>query len=537
MNIHHENRLAEIFQSGMMFQRDKEIVLWGEAAPGTTVHAAFRREGCAENASPSLRGNSIADPGGRFLIRLPRQKAGEGYQLSVTFDSGNTGSVMLENICFGDLWLAGGQSNMEFFLKYDRDWKATRKLPRNPRIRMYNVPQRAFEGHTTHNKTGYGYWFDDSNDQALECFSAPAYSFARNLQPQIDVPVGIIGCNWGGSTASAWVPEEALRTPPLDLYLKEYEDAIPDITPEKLARDSLAAWAFEDSAQHGSDFEPLLYGRDRDWQLRYMETHAGDPVIPMGPYHFNRPGGLYHTMLSTLIPLSIKGVLWYQGESDAGDRAFMYDKLLTALIKCWRAQWHDDLPFLIVQLAPFGMWLDCDNQDYAVVREKQAFVAENVPDVYMAGIMDLGSYYDIHPKEKMEVGRRLALLARGHVYGEKNLLCDAPRAVSAILLENGQILIRFRHGDGLTIGYQPSDWNIRIGGQNFPPEQITAEGEHLILTLPDTAPEVKYPCHVSLGWADYANIHIKNRAGLSALPFQLVIEQNHQEVCNEKTSL
>ena len=268
MNTYHECRLAEIFQSGMIFQREKNTVLFGDAVPGITITAAFYKDSSAIGHSPPfLCGSAKADEDGHFRITLPPRRAGEGYLLSVTFHLPEIKSVLLENICFGDLWIAGGQSNMEFFLKYDRDWEQTKKLPRNPNIRMYNVPQRAFEGHTTHNRSGYGYWFDDS-DPALALFSAPAYNFARNLQAAVQVPVGIIGCNWGGSTASAWVPEEALCAPPLDRYLKEYEEAFSKIPPEKLASESLLAWAFEDSAQHGMDFEPLLYGRDRDWQLQ-----------------------------------------------------------------------------------------------------------------------------------------------------------------------------------------------------------------------------------------------------------------------------
>ena len=165
------------------------------------------------------------------------------------------------------------------------------------------------------------------------------------------------------------------------------------------------------------------------------------------------------------------------------------------------------------------------SQGYAVVREKQASVARNVPDVYMAGIMDLGSYYDIHPKEKMEVGRRLALLARGHVYGEKGLLCDAPEAVSAVLETNRRIAITFLHADGLAAGSKESDWNIRLGEQNIPPSEITIKENRLILTLPDDIADGQTPLYVSLGCKDYAEIHIHNRAGLSALPFQIKVER------------
>lgn len=521
-------KLAELFQSGMLFQREKEIVLWGSSVPGAQITVSLIREDACPNTSAAgqnvaAQGKGFADAGGSFRLTLPPQKAGEGFALTVVSSFADDKPIILHHIGFGDIYLAGGQSNMEFFLKYDRDWEKVKKLPRNPHIRMYNVPQRAFEGHTSHNKTGYGYWFDDRSE-ALATFSAPAYSFARNIQEAVGVPIGIIGCNWGGSTAAAWVPEEVLCTPPLTRYLEEYEEAIAGLSPERIAEESLAAWAFEDSEQHGADFEPLLYGRDRGWQLAYMQRHAGEPIVPMGPYHFCRPAGLYHTMLSALVPFALKGVLWYQGESDAGDRALFYDKLLTALITSWREAWGEELPFLIVQLAPFGVWLDCDSKNYTTVREKQAYVAEHVPGVYMASIMDLGSYYDIHPKEKMEVGRRLALLARGHLYDEPTLLCDAPKAVCASLLNSGQIAVTFLHADGLTVSEKPSDLWITAGGLRIQPTGVAAENNRLLLTLPCDLP-MQDISFVSLGWDDYAEIYIYNSAGLSAAPFRLPVTQ------------
>jgi sialate O-acetylesterase len=514
-------QLAEIFQSGMMLQRDKEIILWGEAPAGVAVTAGLYPSGASE---PAVSGSGQADENGDFKLTLPAQSTGKGFSIRLTAGAEDSGILILDDIIFGDIWLAAGQSNMEFFLRYDKDWEKTKQLPRNPKIRMFNMPQRAYEGHTTHNKAGYGYWFDDS-DAATEYFSAPAYSFARNVQEATGVPIGLIGCNWGGSSASTWVPEQVLQNPPLNSYLKEYEDAVAGISEEKLKADSMAGWAFEDSEQHGKDFEPLVYGRDRDWQLTYMKQHAGDPVIPMGPYNFNRPAGLYHTMLSKLIPFPIKGALWYQGESDSADRAPYYDKLLTGLIEDWRREWNDPFPFLQVQLAPFGEWLDCNSAGYALVREKQETVADTVPDVYLASIMDIGSYYDIHPKEKMEVGRRLALLARGHVYGEQGLVCDAPRAVSATLNGSGQIDVAFQHAEGLTIDGQKSDWSITVNGQEILPTDTTVQGSHIILTLPQPVTDSSTPLYVSLGHKDYAEIHIHNVSGLSVMPFHLKIEE------------
>ena len=143
----------------------------------------------------------------------------------------------------------------------------------------------------------------------------------------------------------------------------------------------------------------------------------------------------------------------------------------------------------------------------------------------MASIMDLGSYYDIHPKEKMEVGRRLALLARGHIYGEKDLLCDAPKAVSAALNQDGQIVITFLHGDGLTIGSKPSAWDITIDDLHFTPDSVYAENDRLILIPPGEIKGRTGMLRVSLGWNDYAEIHIHNNAGLCAAPFTISVDQ------------
>ncbi len=525
----HSITLPEFFQNGMIFQRDKEIRIFGQALPGTEITAAFYEANISGAGTGSaLSGSAMADKDGQFLLAMSPLPAAENLTLSLSVKGTDEPPVLLSDISFGDIWLAGGQSNMEFFLKYDQDFEAVQKLPRNPKILMYNVPQRAFAGHNTHNKTGYGYWFCD-NDTAISTFSAPAYSFAREIQASTGVPIGIIGCNWGGSTASAWVPESVLQKEPLSIYLKEYEEAARAMPADALKEASLTGWAFEETDQHQKDFEPLMYGMDRKDQFVYMKEHAEDPVVPMGPYNMNRPGGLYHHMLSALIPFSIKGVLWYQGETDAETKADIYDQLLTALINDWRSEWKDDFPFLLVQLAPFGKWLSCNSKNYAIVRQKQALVAHTVPDVFLTGIMDLGSYYDIHPKQKMEVGRRLALLARGHVYGE-SLLCDAPEAVSALLYKDGTIHITFKNAEGLFLGNGPSDFLISAdssAGHAIKPAAVQVSGSEVILTVdaPEVSGGLSEDLTVSLADQDYAEIHLQNQAGLTALPFHLPVER------------
>lgn len=514
---HSSIRLPEIFQSHMMLQRDKPIRIWGDTTPDTRlcVQLLFQDRIISQILCQS-------DETGHFSGELLPQKAGELYSLIFSRSDDPADSITLSDLLIGDIYLAGGQSNMEFFLKYDKDYTAVKALPKNPQIRMYNVPQRAFEGHTSHNRHGYGYWFTDA-DAAVDTFSAPGYSFARHLQDALGIPIGIIGCNWGGSTASAWVPREVL-TDDLSFYNEEYEAAIASTDAATLEKESLAAWEFEDSPEHGADFEPVMYGITHDEQLAYMQAHKDDPAVPMGPFNLNRPGGLYHTMLQNIIPFSLKGVLWYQGESDAGYRARFYDQLLGTLIKVWRNDWADELPFLIVQLAPFGRWLDCDSTDYTTVRAMQQALADQVTGVYLTGTMDIGSFYDIHPKEKLEVGRRLSLLALGHIYG-KDLLCDCPRFASVRFTDDTTLCITFAHAIGLTMGDGLSTFLLSPTGEEedaVMPERVCIKEDEIFLQLSKELASLiqAHPAAtVSLGYADYSPIYIKNAAGLAALPF------------------
>ena len=222
-------------------------------------------------------------------------------------------------------------------------------------------------------------------------------------------------------------------------------------------------------------------------------------------------------MLTTLIPYSISGVIWYQGESDCGSRSHYYDIMMGELIKDWRKEWNDGFPFLMVQLAPFGKWLICGNEEYYMVRKMQEKVCNEMDGVYMASIMDIGSYYDIHPKEKMEVGRRLGLLARGHVYGE-DILCDAPKAVKAQLID-GKVVVTLNNAKGLHADGE-SDILITHDIDSVRPKKVEVIDDKIVITPPAGFAE---PDGIEMGWADYAIIGIHNASGLSVAPFQIRI--------------
>ena len=492
--------IAPIFQSHMVIQRDKPIVIWGTAPAQSNVTVTLCN---CQNTSKTNNGT--------WKCTLPAQNAGTNYILSIACSDAHTNAIVLEHVSIGDVWLACGQSNMEFFLRYDAEWESIKNYEKNPEIHMFNVPQLAFKGHQR-NTDGYGFWFDDK-DNGFETFSAPGYSFARHIQPSLGIPIGIIGCNWGGSTASTWLDETYLQENPLSVYIEEYENAIKGHDPERLKQESMESWSFNDSPEHSSDYIPLLYGRDEEWQKLYLDNHKNDPIIPMGPFHFNRPGGLYHQMLEPLTNFSIKGVLWYQGESDAL-HADIYDLLFSSLICCWRKKWKDDLPFMFVQLAPFERWLDCDATNYPEVRHKQEIVSKTVNNTAMTSIMDIGCYYDIHPKQKMEVGRRLALLALGKVY-ERNILCENPE------METGErkahtIIFTLRNAEGLKNIGSIREFVLKQEEADVPIDHIFIQDNKIIVEARSLSVR---SCHVFFAWTNYAEVNVFNSSGLPLKPF------------------
>ena len=419
-------QLSQIFQPHMALQRDKTIRIFGTADPQTAVSAVL------SNGSSSQANDSQAGPDGSFILELPPACAGTGYSLTVSCGSE---SVTLDDIVVGDVWLAMGQSNMEYFLRYDADWDHVRMdvLRKGPdrSIRMYNTPQIAYEGQEDPSGAN-GVWFCEE-DEPWRSFSAPGYYFAKYLRAQgITVPVAIVGCNWGGTPAQAWMSREYLEKPPLDRLWKNYIDSFSSIPENELKQASMKAWESERSYDHVMQFAAVLEGLSWDEQLTWMKEHEGDPEIPMGPWHHYRPCGVYDTMVRKIAPFSVKGILWYQGESNSGEDASIYQATMEALVSCLRSTWQDDtLPFCFMQIAPFTRWLGCTGEGYAVVRHQQDLAAASIPGCYMSNVMDLGEHDDIHPKFKKEVGRRLALLALGHVYGQAGLCPDAPGLLDA----------------------------------------------------------------------------------------------------------
>ncbi len=527
---------AILFCDGCVLQRQKPIVVFGTGTENETVVVR-------------LDGNEVSCvvKDGKWECELPPMEAAQGLSLSISCAGEEQ---VISNVSIGEVWIAAGQSNMEFNLRYDSQWEKIKELPGDARIHMFNVPRLIFDGQEEmKDVSDSGYWFEEG-DKAWPLFSTIGYVFAREILKVLDVPVGIIGCNWGGTSASVWIDETKLEKEPVNVYLREYEDAVRGKDTEKLIRQEIIAARDHDSPERRKEWTKVMYGLSLEeqeaWVLRQNEDPP--PENPVGPYSTSCPGRLYHRMLELVIPYEVRGVLWYQGETD-DVHAEIYDVLFTEMIRCWRESFRQDLPFLFVQLAPFGRWLDCKGTRYPVVRDRQDLVERTVPGTYMVSIMDLGMYEDIHPKKKAEIGRRLALLARNKVYGEEELLCSPPSIRSA-KKEGDCIVLSFdQTGDGLikrellpekeTEASIPSELTgpaeqkegflLKYDGKPLHIDKVEILKDTILIFSDELekAMEQKdtgdHLCELSFACVPYICVSIYNSSGFSMKPFRCIV--------------
>lgn len=376
---------------------------------------------------------------------------------------------------------------MEFHMRYDADMESEKEVCTNSNIRFFDYPEVSYVGQIEEADYGrfYGFWRKAEPDQ-LERFSAVGYYFARDLQKKYGVPVGIIGCNWGGTPACAWMPWEAVAEGGGQAYLDEYNEAVESLNlaeyDEKF-RKNPGSWRVDQLSDSINDL--MMYGcpmsqieeklMERGLDLSQIDWSA---LVPgTGPKYERRPSGLYESMLQPIAPYAIRGVIWYQGETDGDCHPEIYKSLFPALIKSWRELWDEELPFLFVQIAALEQWLECVGTPYVEIREAQQYTADTVPGTGMAVITDAGMRSDLHPKKKYPVGHRLALLAENKVYGE-GVLCEAP-TLSGVRAEDGRLILEFENtGDGLYLaGVLPHGQKVDAG--KFGGLQVFQDGVEL----------------------------------------------------------
>ena len=650
--------LGSLFQDGAVFQRNVDIPVWGKTDPGLVLLAEF--------AGQKVRTKS--NTAGEFMFRFAPVPAGGPYVLNVTDKDGKI-LCSVKDILVGEVWVASGQSNMEYQL--GSDWAFPHNLRNNPNslarrqqreyVAGIKNPAKLRYFYVPHNCTGVresrvpGTWKYVDEKSAVG-FSAAAAWFAKTIQEQLDVPVGVIVTAWGGTRVEAWTSREALLSNPdtavmanvadrelqkpeiwdvlarkkaaqkdlkrdpgnkgfglgyakVDLNESDWKDMIVPGSwmVQKIsgngsvwARKTVmipAEWAGKDLVlktggidkmdvtyfngvevgRTGKDLDTVYWDKKRTYTIPGKLVKAGKNVIAIRAYSFindgslngrredftlslkdsavepiklagtwkakaelnygilnprtsgynpeypNTPGILFDGMLNPLLPYAIRGVIWYQGCSNAGSihNAKAYQKRLETMIRDWRFRWGlGDFPFIQVQLAYYDRNQEAPyypNSPWAYLRESQRLLCENMPNVFMASVIDNGDKLDIHPQDKKTVGLRLAKNALHNVYRFQNIVPSGPLYQSCTV-EGNKIRITFRYGDGLTVkgDFRKSFYIGSEMGVFYPADTLVIEGNSVVLS----SKEVENPAAVRYAWSQAPVSCLYNAAGLPASSFR-----------------
>jgi sialate O-acetylesterase len=516
LSLHAEVKLASPFTAHMVLQREMKVPVWGTADPGEAVTVEFAGQ----------QKSATAGADGAWRVDLdPMDASAESRTFTVT-GSKSGAPIQLGDVLVGEVWLASGQSNMDFSIsqkvKYfagvanEAEEIAAANYP-NIRI-LTGTAEKTYEPQTTIP----GEWQVCSPETA-PAFSAVAYFFARDLQKEIKVPVGIVTMAFGASTAEAWIRREALAADPqLSPMLAKFDEAVKSFrsmppatvapppsedvsspSPTATTPPAPAASPLDVAAASSPGASPAATPRPR---------RQRDPN-PIHDQH--NPTVLFNGMINPIVPYAIRGAIWYQGESIVGGTAgrALYPLVQATLIKDWRSLWGEgDFPFYICQLAALQ-----SNSNNPWVREAQATVLK-LPNTGMAVTIDIGDPKSVHPKDKQDVGDRLSRIALANVYGEK-IEYSGPMYLSAGV-ENGAIRVHFTHlGGGLVAkGGEPLKcFTIAGADGNYVPADAKIDGDTVVVS----SPTVAAPVAVRYAWDNYPDgCNLYNAAGLPAAPFR-----------------
>lgn len=491
-------KLPDLFGSNMVLQQDASLRIWGHADPGEPITVVLSGGG------QTREGKTTTTPDGTWQIDLARLAATPStFGLTVR---GSDSEHVFKNILIGDVWVCSGQSNMAFLLTASAE--AATELPqfRLPSVRLFRVtPAVSFEP----SDEVHGQWVECTPETAAK-FSAVACYFAKELAAHRATPIGLIGTYWGGTPAQAWMSSEALASNPrFSSHLARKNQIVTtlDALRKRYRTADLPKWEAEMKA-----WEEL--------KAREPGSPTTAPRKPTSPdQNPGVPTVLYNAMVRPLADYSVKGILWYQGESNAKTAAEAddYGELFPALIRDWRALWQrDDLPFLFVQLPGYG-----EGQFWPQLRSAQT-KALALPATGMAVAIDLGERDNIHPKAKKEIGRRLALVARSVVHGE-TVAASGPAPESARSASDGSVRIRFKPTKtGLVLRAESSS-GFELAGPDghYVAAQAFVEGDTLVVR----SPEVLDPHRVRYAWAPFPATPLHDTSGLPAAPFDLPVGQ------------
>jgi len=484
--------LAPLFGDHAVLQSGRPVALWGTAGANDPITVTFR--GQTERA--------VAGGDGRWIVHL-KALAATSEPADLVVAGQNT--VTLHDVVVGEVWLCSGQSNMEFTVASGgRNFcvdnaEAEVAAANYPLIRQLRIERAVAQTPATTAKTG---GWRPASPMTVADFTAVGYFFARDIHRALGVPVGIVLSSWGGTPIESWMSDEARGSTSVAGTLDaRWMKAKGEWPPERVAR-------------YPSDMA--------EWQKAQASagaSHTKNPIPwPQPPATEDspaRPGGLYNAMIAPLEPGALRGILWYQGESNVGHAA-EYAELLNALIRSWRAGFgQGDLPFSIVQLANFGDRNDVTDRGWARLREAQAQVL-GAPATGLAVTIDIGMAENIHPTNKQEVGRRLALVAKARVYGIAGEFSGP--VFDGATREGRAMRAHFTHAGSRLVARGGAVQALEIAGKDgvFHPAAGAIDGDTLVVSAPD----VDEAAAVRYAWSDSPEANLYNDAGLPAAPFR-----------------
>ena len=478
-------KLPALLSDHMVLQREKPVPIWGTAEPGEKIIVAIAGQ----------THETQADDQGKWRVALTPLSVGEPLTLVV---EGNN-RLEVKDILVGEVWICSGQSNMQWSLSASKDADLELLTAKNPQIRLLTVnplgtqtPQEDFEGQ-----------WQACTPEIAKDFSGVGYFFGELLQETLNVPVGLIDNAWGGSACEAWIRRDLLEADPIYQPLMERWKATE---------------ARYDSGEAKAEYDKAI----ADWEQNKKEGKdpGRRPASPDGAMTGNhRPANIYNSRIVPLVPYAIRGAIWYQGESNAA-RAYQYREMFPLMIQNWRDVWgQGDFPFYWVQLADFK----AENpepveSDWAELREAQTMTLDRLTNTGQAVITDIGEGNDIHPVNKLDVGRRLARWALARDYAVE-VACESPRFES-MAPTDGKLTVTFRScGSGLHVFDHSEIKGFAIAGEDK--KWVWAEAKLISPTQVEVWSEsVPAPVAVRYAWADNPVCNLMSKERLPVTPFR-----------------
>jgi sialate O-acetylesterase len=470
-----ELKLHPLFSDHMVLQADFSCPIWGTVEPGEEVTVSIAGQ----------KKTAKADGEGNWSLKLDPSKAGGPHELTVA----GRNSVTVHDVLFGEVWVCSGQSNMEWVVSNSNNFPEEKAAANFPEIRHFLVKKNPQDAPI---RTLSGDW-KLTTPETVGGFTAVGYFFGRELFKKLNVPIGLIHTSWGGTAAQLWTSKPALEASPV---LKPILDVFP---------------------RQMENYEKALSKYKEDSEKAKAESKPA-PKAPNKPM---APCCLYNGMIAPVIPYGIKGAIWYQGESNAGNPK-EYQTLFPEMIRNWRKDWgQGEFPFGFVQLANFkankNEKLDQPvESNWAELREAQTMTL-SLPHTGMAVIIDIGHPTDIHPRNKQDVGKRLALWAESQVYGKELPEYSSP-LYDSMKVEDNKARISFKHtGGGLEAkGDKLTGFSIAGEDKTFVWADAKIDGNSVVVW----SDKVAKPAAIRYAWADYPECNLYNKEGLPASPFR-----------------